>query len=387
MMLTRRKALIGLAAPAIIRSAHASSGLFMPRRRLIVPATASTNLSFSVAGTGAFPGQPGNLVGFASAPGYPGSLTAMSASSIASGQTYNYKLIDNGSSGIRISATGVTFNGCFFGSSTGATTSQAHTTWTGGNNTCNYCNFYPSPSVTGMTPAQLVAAYSTWPSLTSQTLSASLGNDYGFVGTGGQAPPSGGLVFNSCDSIGFANGVVFSQVGSTNRLTFNGCWFHDSCVTPSGFHTDGVGDVQSEKNDFVQFLTINGCTIAVICNSNDIAFQPDSPTSWLFDNNTITNNYITSTASFVVQSGMDRTTSPPTNNVISGNTFSNYLPCDFGLLYENDTTLFSTSGSGNQWRTNMVLPGNYAQVGNVTSAKPYLWPNATANATDFTGPF
>ena len=397
MIITRRNALIGaLAAPAIIRPARAmvvprrfslagGAGLISPSRRPIL-ATATQNLSFSVAGGGGFPGQPGNPVGFAAAPGYPGSLTAMAVSSIASGQTYNYKLFDNGTSAIHISATNCTFNGCYFGASTSVSTSQAHTTWTGGNNISNFCTFAPSPSVVGGTFPPQAGGYSTWPCGPTATLPAVYGNNYGCVGGGNTPPPTGGLIFNSCDMWGYSNGVVFSKVAQTNPLAFNNCWIHDPNIQYDGNHTDGIGDVQSQATDYIQYLTINGCTIAVICNSNDIAFQPSSPSSWLMNNNQITNNYITSTASYVVQSGLNRTTTAPTNNVFTGNVFSAYLACEYGVLYENDTSIFSTSGSGNLWRNNQILPGTYNQVGTVTAAAPYLWPNATANATDFTGP-
>src|SRR5208283_937528 len=96
----------------------------------------------------AYPGQSGNPVGYAAAPGYPGSLTAWPGGNFTANTTYSYYLFDTGSSGAvtNINAANVTFNGCYFGCSNGASYSTSPVTMggSGSHPTFNYCTFGPS---------------------------------------------------------------------------------------------------------------------------------------------------------------------------------------------------------------------------------------------------
>ena len=335
-----------------------------------------------------FPGQSTNPVGYAAAPGYPGTLTPASGGFV-NNATYSFLLIDGGTSTPSINATGTTFIGCYIGSSTSAVTGHAQLNALGPI-TLNYTTIGPSWSVIGGTFPPMPpggGGYTTWPTALGNGIPATQGTDYGPV-SGGSSTPAGGMNFQNCDNWAFSNGVVFSKTNSSNPLTFNNCWIHDPCAPFSGAHTDGIGDVQGDASgDYIEFLTINHCTVACNCNSNLLAFQFNGSAPTLMNNVTITNNYWTANCSAVLATGLNPLTTVPTNYVFTGNVVAPYLLPEFDVLYENATARFSISGSGNKWRTNTILPASWPQVGSVTSANPYLWPNATANATDFTGPF
>jgi hypothetical protein len=84
-------------------------------------------------------------------------------------------------------------------------------------------------------------------------------------------------------------------------------------------------------------------------------------------------------------------TRTPNHIVFTGNVFGPLPIPQFGLQPENDTANFSISGSGNQWRNNTFLGGNYtcAQVncpGNIAAGQ-FMWPDGSAHAADFTGAF
>lgn len=345
-----------------------------------------------------WPGQSSNPVGYAAAPGYPGSLTTKASGTFSNNTTYNFLLVDGGTSPPSINATGCTFNGCYFGASTNVNNSESMMTYpNGGHHTFNYCTFAPSPAQVGgafppMPPGG--GGYTNWPTASyftydgtpaavSHGISAALGNDYGIVGAG-SSTPSNGLSFYYCDTWGCCNGVVFSQTNASNPLIFDNCWIHDSCVTPSGAHTDGIGDVQSANGDFVEFLIINHCTIATVGNSNALAIQANN--DLILNNIQVTNNYFTSTCSYSLATGAGGLTTHPTNYVFTGNVYSNFITPQYGVIYDTPAAEFSMSGSGNKWRNNKILPGNYQQVGNV-KVPMYLWPDATANFTDWTGAF
>lgn len=342
-----------------------------------------------------FPGQPGNQVGFAAAPGYPGSLTPASGSNLTG--SASYKLFDTGTSQVGITGTGFTFTGCYFGVSTNANTgSQGWINYiSGGGHTFNYCTFGPSPSaVGGSFPPQppTGGGYSNWPSQRGTTDSVgidyTLGNQYGVVGNGSVVPP-GGVNLQSCDIWGFSNGaVLFSKTNGSNPITVNNCWMHDPCLAPPGAHTDVIGDVQSESGDFVEFFTMTNSTCAGV-SSEGLALQFEDDV--IANNITITGNYFSNAASFVLYLGIVGISTPATNFVFSDNTLSAVFTPEFGVIADGSypeyaTPAFSVSGSGNKWRNNMVLPGDYSQF-TADETTPYLWPDSTPNATDFTGPF
>lgn len=357
-------------------------------------ATAGNTTSVG-SGPSGFPGQAGNPVGYAAAPGYPGSLTSASGANITA--SASFKLFDTGTSQVGISGTGLTFTGCYFGVSTNAATgSQGWINYiSGGGHTFNFCTFGPSPSVVGGSfPPQppTGGGYSNWPSQRGTVDSVGLpyaqGNQYGVTGNGSAVPP-GGVNLQNCDIWGFSNGaVLYSNTNASNPITVNNTWMHDPCLAPPGAHTDVIGDVQSQAHDTVTHLTITNCTIAGV-SSEGLAHQFGNDI--ICNNCLITGNYFSCAASFVLYLGIVGITTPATNYVFSNNHFSAVFTPEFGVLADGSfpnyaTPAFSVSGSGNKWRNNTLDPGNYTQF-TATSGTPYLWPNATANSTDFTGPF
>lgn len=346
-----------------------------------------------------FPGQSTNPVGHAAALNYPGSLTSASATISASA---SFKLFDGGTNPPSITGNNLTFTGCYFGASTNVTTGHPMVLYpSGGGHTFINCTFGPSPSVVGgafppMPPSG--GGYSNWPSLRGSTDSVGIpviqGNQYGVVGSGVGTPP-GGLTFTNCDIWAFNNGVVFSHTNQTNPLTFNNCWLHDPCLPDAGAHTDAIGDVQSQSGDTVTHLTITGCTIAGV-SSEAIALQLEK--DCICNNITITGNYISCAASWMLYLGLDGLNTPATNYKFMNNTISDVFVPQFGIC--GDGTFgtyvkpdFSRSGSGNEWRGNMVLPGTYGNDPNsnpqliVTLSNQFLLPDMTASNTDFTGAF
>lgn len=352
----------------------------------------------TVVGTGpsGFPGQAGNPVGYAAAPGYPGSLTSASGTNITA--SASFKLFDTGTSQVGISGTNLTFTGCYFGVSTNADTgSQGWINYlSGGGHTFNFCTFGPSPSVVGGSfPPQPPGGggYTNWPSQRGSTDSVGIpfaqGNQYGVTGNGSVVPP-GGLSVQNCDIWGFSNGAaLFSHTNASNPITVNNTWMHDPCLAPPGAHTDVLGDVQSATGDTVTHCTITNNTIAGV-SSEGPAFQFENDITT--NNVTITGNYVSCAASFMLYLAIVGISTPATNWVFSNNTITAVFTAQFGIIADGTfptyaAPAFSVSGSGNKWRNNIILPGSYAQVGTVTSGTPFLWPDATANSSDWAGAF
>lgn len=330
-----------------------------------------------------FPGQSTNPVGYTAYSGYTGTLTT-GPGSFANNGTYSLFEFDGGTSAVALgSTTGRTFNGCYFGSSSGSG-SQSVVTGSGPI-TFNFCTFGPSPSVVGGTfPPQPPSGggYSTWPTGTTPIAAAS-GYQYGPI-SNGSSVPSGGMTFNSCDIWACGNGCVFSHTNGSNPVTYNNCWYHDARSGSTGDHEDGFGDVQSATTgDFVQFLTINSCTAASVGNTQALAMQTAGNT--LVDNLTITNNFWAGFGS-TLQLGAIYTSATVTNYVFTGNVIGATPAAASSVWQGSSNALFGTSGSGNKWRTNTFAGGTYTSIGTVAAGR-FLWPNGSNNATDWTGAF
>lgn len=362
-------------------------------------ATAPNTTAIStVSATGApWPGQPGNTVGFAGAPGFTGNgIMTNFTGSFADNTTYTFKIFDAGSnqsSGTNITASGVQFVGCYFGSSSSSILSgiEQPCTWTGSGTapTFNYCTFAPSPSVIGGAFPPTPANFTAWPTGSGNACTQAQGYDYGPLSTGGTVPPT--MNYQNCDFWGWGNGNVFDRTNASNPITFNNCWIHDPRNSGGGEdHQDGVGDPQDLQQfqgiqDFVEFLTVNHCTIACVGDTQNLAFQfgagPSSNT--LLNNITITNNYWAGNETNLAF-GMVGLTTIPSNFVFTGNVIGP-TPMTVGAVVA-DTTNALFTGHGNLWRNNTILPGNYnGDTGTVTSGTPFIWPDNLAHATDFTG--
>lgn len=352
--------------------------------------------------TGApWPGQPGNTVGFAGAPGFTGNsiMTAFSGSFVAN-TTYSFKIFDAGSNqnwGTNITAGGITFIGCYFGSSSSSLSvgveAPCQFTGTGAPPVFNYCTFGPSPSVIGGAFPPTPANFTAWPTGSGNACTQAQGYDYGPLTDGN--PVSFPIAFTNCDFWGWGNGMIFSQITSSNSYTVRNCWIHDPRNPGSGGtqdHQDGVGDPQdvfdlTGQPDHVTFLTIDHCTIACVGDTQNLALQLDGTD--VVNNVTITNNYWAGNETNI-EFGITSLSSPNsvTNFVFTGNVIGP-TPMTVGVVIgDASNAVFSRSGSGCQWRNNTILPGNYnGATGTVTSATPYIWPDNMAHATDFTGAF
>lgn len=334
-----------------------------------------------------FPGQSTNPVGYTAYSGYTGTLTT-GPGSFSNNGTYSLFKFDGGTSAVALgSTTGRTFNGCYFGSSSGSG-SQSVVTGSGPI-TFNFCTFGPSPSVVGGTfPPQPPSGggYSTWPTGTTPIAAAS-GYQYGPI-SNGSSVPAGGMTFNSCDIWACGNGCVFSHTNSSNPVTYNNCWYHDPRSGSTGDHEDGFGDVQSAANDFIQSLTINGCTVAMVGNTQCLAMQTQSTTT--LSNITITNNFWAGNQTILAVGANNAApfnpSPPPTNYVFTGNVLGPTPAAGGAIMNSSQAVAFAMSGSGNKWRTNTFAGGTYPQVGTVTAGN-FLWPDVSAHATDWTGAF
>lgn len=395
--------IVTLAVPAIVRAAALGSHPphFTGRNGFVELVAANTTIpSFTVSGgTGGtgfpWPGQPGNLVGYAADPGYTGTLTPHTGG-LVNGGTYSQFLFDAGVGTTSVSNSGVTFNGCYFGSSVGNCPTSgvcicARYTGTIGTvaPVSNFCTFAPSPSVIGGTfPPQPPSGggYATWPSLNSTSGIGELSTyQYGAWTYGGF--PVATEVFRSCDMWGFSNGIMIEK--TNGPIIVDNCWLHDPAdPSPGGEHTDGVGDVQSQGNDFISNLTINHCTISFLGNTEAIAMQmttTDVCTNW-----TITNNYLGG-ESYTIWFG-DPVPNTFTGINFSNNVFGHLMMALYGTVQHAELwpTQFSRAGSGNFWRTNTFDGGNYNLNGgslvNVPAGQ-YCWPDGLNHATDWTGAF
>ena len=144
-----------------------------------------------------------------------------------------------------------------------------------------------------------------------------------------------------------------------------------------------MGDVQSASGDYVSYLTINGCTIAALGNTQGLAMQTSS--TFTLNNVTITNNYWAGFG-YTLQIGASYPSTPPTNYVFTGNVIGATPKAVYGPLYSSQAALFGVSGSGNKWRNNTYAGSTYASIGTVPAGY-YMWPDGTAHATDWTGAY
>lgn len=336
-----------------------------------------------------YPGQPGNLVGYANAPGYPGSLTSHSGTGFVSGTpgnptVYAFLDINSGTGGMALGSTlhDITFIGCRFQSNdVGYYNVNIAGAW---NITFDYCSFTPLASLYAAPPG------ATWPSagalLNTTTFSNGVncvaGNSGYQYGLNINTVGAGFITAQHCDIWGFGNSVVF--YATTAPILIDNCWIHDAAnASPQGYHTDGPGYLNGTTPP--QNVTVSNCTIASIGNTNGFAFQAATAA---YNNIALIGNYIAGfgyTGSFF-QPG----SGGATNCTVENNVFSTAVQAVFGPIYSNPTAMFT--GTTNKWRGNTLLvpAGTVPAAGatfSFTSASngKFIFPNATLSATDFTG--
>jgi hypothetical protein len=368
---------LALSAPGLVRPAEAAG-----RKIKATAVTTSTTTT-----TAAFPGQPGNLVGYANEPSYPGSLTVWPGGSLTGGtaaspKTYSYFDFDLGTGGLSIPSHTVLV-GCRFQSNDQGFYNVACTNT--GDITFKYCSFTPRVALVGATPP----GFTVWPcagaGLTSKTqvdgvncTAGAKGYQYGNHITGSTQP--GNILHDHCDFWGFGNGCDITNA-STIQITFQDCWFHDSAnAAPNGYHTDGPGYLNGGAPP--QNIKVDHCTIASLGNTNGLAFQAASSP---YVNLVLTNNYL-SGFGYTVDPGHSTAGSTVT---FTGNTIATDVPWVYGPIYGSPASIFtSTTWQGNKFKvaqlTSPVVDGQTIFLGWSTADDgKFLLPNSTLGTTDF----
>lgn len=348
---------------------------------LVSPAIVSSTPTNAATG---FPGQPGNPVGFAAAPTFTGALTTFSGSLVSGTESSHQQYVgfdfNAGTGGTLISSLEyIDFIGCRFQSNQ---TENYNSQITGSANiTFTYCSFTPLASLYTSPPGSAWPSAGAWPATPTITFDTNVncinGNDgYQY---GCQIFSTGPVSFTSCDFWGFGN-IAIGFFGTTEPMTVTNCWIHDAAnSSPNGYHTDGLGYLNGGAGP--SNVTITGCTIASIGNTNAIAFQ--SQTSG-YSGMVMSGNYLSGYGyiALLSQAG-NMTTTTFTNN-----TFGTDVPAIWGPLYLDYTTMFSGSGNLYSGNTIHVVSGTSPWSSadwSFTSADDgkFLWPDTTLHSTDF----
>jgi hypothetical protein len=367
----------------------------------------------------AFPGQPGNPVGFAATPGvvpqvfkafngqtwpgaYPGSLTAWpggtGSQNVSDGTfatsgagtpsnpwVYAFYIFDALTAGTAISAANTIFVGCCFQSNqTGNVNVE---TETGVNNALFiYCTIQPrnallsSPPCTGFgiwpaAPAfQQIGGGAAGPFLIPAAVDYQFGINYR-AGTGT-------IQADHCDIFGFTNAITFQVISAVQNVT--DCWIHDCADGSGGAHLDGPGYLQGSTGP--SNILVQHCTIAMSGNTNCIALQ-GATTNW--NNIVVNNNYLSGNENTIFMCNSAGTNLSFTNNILGTE-----LPYVNVAVYGGGTppnTIFAVNNTNNNlWRGNKikVAAGTTNLVGatpTYTSANDgqFIWPDNTLNTTDW----
>ena len=337
----------------------------------------------AVTGT-AFPGQPGNPVGFAAAPGYPGSLTASSVANLVSGtpgnpKVYSFLDFDAGTGGTDLwNVHDVTFIGCRFQSNR---VDYFNVHVASANMTFKYCSFTPRKALYTSPPGAAWPSAAVGQNTTVQTtdvncINGNSGYQYGvFIDSGGP------VTMQHCDVWGYGNAIDF--MATTASMVLDNCWIHDAAnASPQGYHTDGPGYLNGTTPP--QNITISNCTIASLGNTNGIAWQAATSA---YKNIVMTGNYLSgfgyTAALFLPGNGGAQ------NCLFQDNILATDIQAVWGPIYGSPAAMFT--GSTNKWRGNKlkVYPGTQPRSGawQFTAADDgkFLWPDSTLHTTDFTG--
>ncbi len=360
-----------------------------------------------------FPG-PSNT-GYQNAPGYTGGALTNGASllgtlsegtyqgNFTANTTYTGYLFDLGNGNtMDVNAAGVTFVGCYFGSTNSGTATVFASG--GGPITFKYSTFGPSPAVYGSFPPLPPGGggYSAWPSATgTDDLSengTTIGYSYGPITDGANSWPTGGAVtFEADDMWGSAQGMsLSSSITASNPLIWDGTWYHDPPYNggDTGSHQDAIG-YEEESGVTATYITINNSVFSG--NANGHALAGTWPTASTINNITFTNNYVDWTGAAYFEWGISYPTVQPTNYVVTGNVIGPKLQLvnyNSQLVYGGyGEAQFEVSGSGNKFRNNTALAGTYQVDGSgsgnsqTVPAGYFLWPDGSLNATDWTGAY
>ncbi len=349
--------------------------------------------------TGAYPGQPGNPVGFAAHASL--GTTPWPGGSFMSGTAANPTVYKNyvftGTQSI--SGSYITFISCDFVGGTGvaADISGSHLTFTGNrfqsnnkqdanvratgsNLTFSYNSFTPLAKNYTSPPGSVWPSAGAGQNTTTQTadvnaVNGNLGYEYG-INMGNSTGP---LTLDHSDFWGFGNAVVL--YASTAQITITDNWMHDAAdAGPQGYHTDGVGYLNSGAGP--SNVRVQHNTIASLGNTNGLAFQ--AATSG-YDNIQIIGNFL-SGFGYTVALRVDPkafTNTSFKNNVFATdikpiwNPFGDSWSNSGGNVWKCNTYSFrsgTTWTSGNNWKPTAAIDGKY-----------WLPDSTTASSTDYSG--
>jgi hypothetical protein len=342
----------------------------------------------------AWPGQPGNPVGYAAYA--PLGTTVWTGGSLQSGTPQN-PTVYNGYifNGVTISVSNVQFISCDFNSGANPLLVEgSNISFIGSrfqSNSVQYTNVVLADGASNIsfsydsfTP---LATYYTsppgevWPSagagMNTYTqvpdVNAINGNKGYQMGLWIGGTNGGPVTVDHSDFWGFGNAIVLNQ--STAQMTFTNNWIHDAAdASPQGYHTDGIGYLNGGAGP--SNVLIEGNTIASMGNSNGIAFQ--AATSG-YNNMQIIHNYL---------SGFGYTVAPgtPGNVHFTNSSFvDNVLGTDIRPWWG---PLYAWTQTGNVWKCNTVhvIPSTTWSTGNwtPTTAQDGLYWVPTSNVTSST---
>lgn len=339
----------------------------------------------------AWPGQPGNPVGFLAAPGFisltawpggTGAKTLSDGTNATSGSgtaldpwIFKFFDFDALTGGTLLSLSHAKFIGCLFQSNQVA---NYNVQTTGSDITLSYCSIVPRVTLHAAPPN------AAWPSASAGQQQVGNGTGYQISGNNGyqyglNITSGGPVTADHCDIWGFGNAVVFYS--TTAQMTISACWIHDAAdAAAQSYHTDGPGYLNNGTAP--ANLLISGSVVASIGNTNAFAFQGASTP---FDKINLVGNYLSGFgyAAFLFETGV-------TNSAFTDNIFGTDLPWAFGPLHADYTSQYTAST--NTWRRNKlkVLPGTSKNAGatlTFTSADDgkFLLPGTTLSTTDFAG--
>jgi hypothetical protein len=334
----------------------------------------------------AYPGQPGNPVGYsAAASGCAGGLkpwtggdTVSTSGSAQSPTVYScYDFVPSSpSGGTLITGSHLKFVGCRFQSND---LEDYNVQVTGADVTFEYSSVTPLVSLAAAPP------HAAWPSAAAGQQMIGDGTGYQINGDDGyeygiNIPSGGPVTIDHCDIWGFGNAIVFYD--TTAQMIVESTWIHDAAdAALQQYHTDGPGYLNGGTPP--QNVTIEGNTIASIGNTNAIAFQAASAP---YGNILVNANYL-SGFGYTADMGLPGSTAGYTHMTFTNNVFGTDIPWVYGPVYADQTVLFNQAT--NVWKGNTlkVLSGTSPVSGawawTASDDGQYLWPDTTTHTSDF----
>ena len=371
---------------------HRPAPAILTRRNLLTGAAALVFLKAvekrvracqTVATAGAWPGQPGNPVGYTviSPTLAPGDLSTLSSgASPSSPNVYTSLDFNSGTAGAFINLQNIRFVGCRFQSnSTGQSNLGATLQTSSGaaNITWSYCSFTPLASFYSSPPGSIWPAAGAGANTTTQSNGVNCVNGSDGMQFGLNLTAGGPFTIDHCDFWGFGNGGPMCY-STTQQIDITNCWIHDPCYAGTyGYHEDGWGYVNGVAAP--QNVLFQGNVVAGLGNTNAVALQAGTG----YKNIIVSGNYLTGFGYCLAPLAPSASGS---SNQITGNVLATDIQWIWGPVYA--TSIWGSNG--NVWSNNKfkVISGTTPAA----SSGPqwtggedgyYVWPSNTINPTDF----